>query len=86
LSYRLNYTTRAAKQLRKLPAAVRRRIGQALVKLADNPREHSLKLTDAEGWRLRVGDYRVKFLIADETTTVFVYWVGLREDAYSKKG
>jgi len=41
-----------------------------------------LKLTAREGWRIRVGDYRVVYEIADQQRTVTVLHVGHRREVY----
>jgi mRNA interferase RelE/StbE len=41
-----------------------------------------LKLTGREGWRIRVGKYRVIYEIDDKERTITVLHVGLRRDVY----
>ncbi len=70
-------------QLMPLPATVKPRIGDALQKLSDDPRPPGCKkLTSLDGWRLRVGDYRIRYLIDDDLKVVTVVWIGLRGRAY----
>ena len=59
------------------------RVSSALVGLGSNPRPHgSIKLTAQEGYRLRVGSYRVLYRIDDGAGMVFVYRVKHRREAY----
>jgi mRNA-degrading endonuclease RelE of RelBE toxin-antitoxin system len=59
----INWTPKAAKQLRKLDKQVQGPIRDAVTKLADMPNCQNVKaLTNhPSGYRLRVGNYRVLF-------------------------
>jgi mRNA-degrading endonuclease RelE of RelBE toxin-antitoxin system len=59
----INWTPKAAKQLRKLDKQVQGPIRDAVTKLADMPNCQNVKaLTNhSSGYRLRVGNYRVLF-------------------------
>ena len=61
MSLRLVYTERAARDIRALDPGTKRRIGQALQRLEQDPGRKSKRLTQpALGtYRFRVGDYRV---------------------------
>ncbi len=73
----------AERELDRLPAQVRQRITQKLLELEDNPRPHGVqKLHGQDRYRVRVGDYRVLYLIDDRTKTVEVVAVGHRRDVY----
>ena len=82
-----------ARSLRLLPSALRdldaldppvyRRLKAAILRLAREPRPSgALKLTGEEGYRLRIGDYRVLYRIDDASSTMFVYRVKHRREAY----
>jgi mRNA interferase RelE/StbE len=59
------------------------RVNAAIARLAENPQPFgSKKLTAKEGYRLRVGDYRVLYRIDDGARTVTVYRVKSRGDVY----
>ena len=54
-----------------------------VVTLKHQPRPvGSIKLTAEEGYRLRVGDYRVLHRIGDKVKTVYIYRVKHRREAY----
>ena len=73
----------AARDRDKLPAGVQARIDDAIRRLAPDPRSGDCrKLRDTEGWRVRVGDYRIVYMIDDDERLVLVIWIGLRKDAY----
>ena len=66
-----------------LPIREYERLKEAIGKLADEPRPPGCrKLTGREGWRLRVGDYRVIYEVNDREQTVVVLHVGHRRDVY----
>lgn len=66
--------------LKKLPGNVRQRIKHAIDDLADNPRppqSKQLLVSDREGlgceaWRLRIGNWRVVYLITEQDKVVDV--------------
>lgn len=85
MTYRVEFTTAAARQVRKLEPVVRRRVLAALASLADDPRPSGVrKLAGFEdAWRIRVGDHRVLYEIEDAVVRVTVFRVGNRRDVYS---
>ncbi|WP_288116040.1 type II toxin-antitoxin system RelE/ParE family toxin [Microcystis aeruginosa FBCC-A68] len=51
--------------------------------LAENPRPSGcLKLTGREGWRVRIGVYRIIYGIDDSEKKVIVLDIGHRKDIY----
>lgn len=72
--YNVEFTTAAAKQIRKLDPANRRRILTSISLLEDDPRPAGSKKLVGEqtAWRIRIGDYRVIHDIADEYLTITV--------------
>ena len=51
--------------------------------LAENPRPPgAIKLAGQEAYRIRVGDYRVVYAIADERLVILVVDVGHRREIY----
>ena len=51
--------------------------------LTDHPRVHgSIKLTNEEGYRLRIADYRVLYRIDDAQQEIFIYRVKHRKEVY----
>lgn len=63
MSYRLLYTQRAVRDIRKLNRRAKQRIKAALEKYQENPLQFAEKLTDSQlgTYRFRIGDYRVIF-------------------------
>ena len=76
-------TPEALEQLARLPRVIRERIGKLFQRLAAWPAVSGIKALsgDPAGWyRLRTGDYRVRFLVKGET--VIVDKVGHRSEFY----
>ena len=73
----------AQKELSELPKTTYERVKGAIRKLADDPRPHgSQKLSGRDGWRIRVGDYRVIYEIDNKTHSITVLHIGHRQDVY----
>ena len=84
VKYRISIQPAAQRELGKLPADVRQDVVDAISALADDPRPHGVrKLSGSkESYRIRVGDYRVLYTIADRVLQVIVVKVGNRRDVY----
>ncbi len=83
MSYTISVLRRAQKELSELPARAYGRVRDAIRALAENPRPVGcLKLTAREGWRIRVGNYRVVYEIDDRRKRVLVLHIGDRRDVY----
>ena len=85
--YAVNYTSSAKKDLMKLPSDMQERIRYAIEELQENPRHRGVeKLTTSsksQEYRIRVGDYRVKFLIHDDILMIFVIKIAHRKNVYN---
>lgn len=84
MAWRLQLEKTAQKELRNLPDRDRDRILAALIHLAaDPPAARNVKaLIGRAGFRLRVGSYRVLYLLEDEARTIRVERVGQRGRIY----
>jgi mRNA interferase RelE/StbE len=83
MSYRVSILRRAQKELSRLPDGTFERVRDALRALAQEPRPTGCKkLKGREGWRIRVGDYRVLYTIDDDQRTVEIIHIGHRRDIY----
>lgn len=85
--YRVIFTDKAIKTLRKFDKSVSRTILAWIRKNLDrceNPRRIGKPLTanHAERWRYRVGDYRIMAEIDDKKIIIFIVNVGHRKDIY----
>jgi len=76
----------AVHQLRAIPQATALTILRALTPLGDDPRRSDADIKKLAGYsdryRLRVGDYRIIYEIADEQLIILVVGVGHRREAY----
>jgi mRNA interferase RelE/StbE len=73
----------AQKELAQLPPAEYERVKTAIYRLGEDARPRGCrKLSGREGWRIRVGSYRVVYEIDDERQIVTVLHVGHRRDVY----
>jgi mRNA interferase RelE/StbE len=84
MAYTVRFSSHAARQLRKLPRDVQERVRPVIDALADDPRPpRARRLAGREdGWRIRVGAYRVLYAIHDDVLTVLVVEVGHRREVY----
>jgi mRNA interferase RelE/StbE len=86
VKYAFRWRERAAGQLRAIPQSAALTILRALTPLGDDPRRQDAdikKMTGyADRYRLRVGDYRVIYEIADEQLIILIVGVGHRREAY----
>ncbi len=81
--YTIELSKAAAREMRKLPRQHKVAVATAIESLASEPRPVGCtKLTDADGYRIRVGDYRVVYDIHDEKLVVLVLHVGNRDEIY----
>lgn len=83
MTYNLLILRRAQKELSGLPEATYERVKLVIHKLADDPRPRgSRKLSGREGWRIRVGEYRIVYEIDDDNHSVTILHIGHRRDVY----
>lgn len=83
--WRVEITRRAEHDLRRLDPPVRKRIFEALDRLVDDPPAGDVvKLAGSEEWRLRVGEWRVRFGLDGDARTVVVLRVLPRGRAYRR--
>jgi mRNA interferase RelE/StbE len=81
----VTYTADALKSLMRMDRTMARRIRAKVLALADDPRapnNNVKKLTGIEGYRLRIGDWRVIYTLKHEVLTVVVIRVGHRREVY----
>lgn len=84
-NYKLLYTNKAYKEVKKLDPDVQRRIIEAVEDLQRDPRPQNSKQLSGElsdYRRLRTGDYRVIYQIKDEQLEIIVIRAGHRKDIY----
>lgn len=83
MAYKISFTRQSQKDLSNLLNSDFRKVETAIEKLGENPRPHkSKKLTGRDGWRIRIGNYRVIYLIEDDNLIVIVVEIGHRKEVY----
>ena len=82
--YQVVIERRAEKEMDRLAQPIRRRVVEAILGLASDPRPPGCrKLVGSDNdWRIRVGDYRVIYQIADAVKIVRVNRVRHRREVY----
>jgi mRNA interferase RelE/StbE len=82
--YTLHYTAAALKALKKIPGDVALRIREKLRGLARDPfsAANAKKLTNHPGYRLRVGDWRVIYLVQGDRLVIVVVEIVHRKEVY----
>ncbi len=86
MSYAVLIPKPVQKQLDDLPEDVRSRIVEKILSLAEQPRPLGVKKLKGfeKEYRVRVGEYRIRYEINDETSTVVVLHCKHRKDIYRK--
>lgn len=83
MNYSILILRRAQNELADSPKDAYEKLKTAIFMLSENPRPHGCrKLTGRQGWRIRVGNYRVIYEIDGPGRRVTVLHVGHRSDVY----
>ena len=83
--YTVQFKKSAEKELEKLPTQIIKRISKAIDGLTENPRPVGSKKLEGQReslWRIRIGDYRVIYLIEVVIRIVEIRRIGHRKDIY----
>jgi mRNA interferase RelE/StbE len=81
--YKIELLPSAQKDLDRLHGKIFNNIKKEIIQLSGNPRPYgSLKLTNEEGYRIRIGNHRVLYRIDDRAKEIFIYRVKQRKEAY----
>ena len=82
--FNLVYTQRAIRDVRKLEAGIKLRIGKALLRFQKDPMKYAEKIADPKlgSYRFRIGDYRVIF--DQEGKDIVILRIGHRRDIYRR--
>jgi mRNA interferase RelE/StbE len=85
MTYSIVYTKQVVKTLQKMPVSIARSILQKIEQIAEDSFKSQLnvkKLQNREGYRLRVGDWRILYEVQQEKILILVLKIGLRKEVY----
>ncbi len=83
MNYQVSLKRSAQKELDTLQGSLFHRIKRKLLALEENPRPVGVqKLHGQEAYRIRIGDYRILYLIDDATQHVEIISVAHRREVY----
>lgn len=83
MAFKITLKKRAIKALQKINEPFYSNIKSAIYSLADNPRPQGYKkLRNRDGYRIRVGNYRIIYDIFDKELLIDVIDLGHRKDIY----
>ncbi len=83
MSWQIEISRDARKELERLPAQIQIRISKAILALEENPFPHGCKkLKNRDGFRIRVGDYRVLYFADTKLKQIVVGVIGHRREVY----
>ena len=83
--YEIRLVPAAAREFRRLQGSVRDRLQLAIDSLATKPRPVGCaKLAGRDGYRIRVGDYRVVYAVDDTERLVIVARIAHRREVYRR--
>ena len=83
MNYQVNILRQGQKALENLPQEDYERVRDSILKLAQEPRPSGcLKLSGRDGWRIRIGNYRVIYEINNRDKIVTILSIGHRRDIY----
>ncbi|MGO9270658.1 MAG: type II toxin-antitoxin system RelE family toxin [Terriglobia bacterium] len=82
--FKVSITSSAERALKRLDRPIKNRVVSAILTLATDPRPPGcLKVKSEEGvWRIRVGDWRVGYLVDDDAGEVSVIKIAHRSEFY----
>ena len=85
MTYRIELRPAAVRALGKIDHQDRNRIRGAIALLAENPRPPGARaLQGRPGFRVRVGDYRILYIIDDDVLLVVVVTLRHRRNVYQR--
>ena len=83
MSFSVHLKRSVEKELDHLPSDTYKKIILRIISLRDNPRPRGVKkLTGKNGYRLRIGNYRILYTINRENKIIDIYSVAHRKEVY----
>jgi len=85
MSYQIEIKKSAEREYKNLEKVIKERIKTAILDLGKNPKPSGYKkLQNIDGYRIRVGKYRILYAIDEELKKVDITAIGHRKDVYRK--
>lgn len=86
LSYRIEFTTKAADSFAKLPKEIQAKLADQIDRLAEDPRPPGCrKITGHDDcYRIRQGDYRIVYAVIQQELYVLIVRAGHRKEIYDR--
>ena len=84
MMYSVLFSDLSLKQLKKLDGETRQRIITSIERIRIRPDAYIKRLVGEEGYRFRVGDYRVILDLDNERLIILVLRMGHRKNVYSQ--
>lgn len=84
--YAIVFVQSALKEIRRLPQIVVSRLRERIAALADDPRPAGVEKIQGyeDHYRIRIGNYRVVYEVADQVRIITIVRVGHRKDVYRR--
>ena len=83
MSWQIEISRDARKELEKLPGQIQARVVKAILALEENPFPHGCKkLKNRDSFRIRIGDYRVLYFANTKLKQIAVGVIGHRREVY----
>ena len=83
--YTITFAARVEKALLSLPEEIQRRIFEHLQELSQNPFPAGVrKLKNRDGYRVRIGDYRIIYDVDTKGSLIVVEVIAHRKDVYRR--
>ena len=84
MSYQVDIAPAAQRDFKRLPPETIRKVDTAILELEQTPRPHECAKLEGstDEYRVRVGDYRILYVIDDKAKLVTIVHIRHRRDAY----
>ena len=85
MTWNVVVTRDARKELSWLPTHMQTRIAKAILSLESDPFPHGCKkLKNRDGYRIRIGDYRVLYFADSKLKQIVIGVIGHRREVYKR--
>ena len=83
MPYFIQIKKSAEKDFNKIPEKMKSRISEAILELENDPQPSgSKKLKNREDYRIRIGNYRILYLIDENKKQIMINIIGHRKEVY----